>query len=363
MRWRPSLNQKLGIIAGILVLAALVMWGVIIWAMSQQATVTNEPPRNTTNNLVKANNPVSNESLPRQLDGVFVEGSQATIWPISLMIENAAFGGVRPQFGLSYAQVVYELPVEGGITRFMAVFSGDMPDKIGPIRSARPTYLEFNAEFDGLYGHAGGSPEALQAVSGLAVKELSALGADSRFFYRDLERVAPHNLFTSGEQLDLARRDKGLAELPAEFTVWSFKEDEPSHLANTAPFIIDFGSGPLYSVSYRYDDLTNSYERSNGGEVQTDANTGKPLMVKNVVVQLVPAGIPAGADGRVNYNVTGSGKAYIARDGRLIEGTWTKSNRDSRTIFTDATGQEVAFDRGSIWISILPANGSVTLPQ
>jgi hypothetical protein len=192
-------NLILGIIAGVLVLLSIGTWLGVYWVARTPTQIQSnlfQTSRSAVDTPVVEPTPEVNE-LARQTDGVLVETSQAKLYPIAVMIENAAFGGVRPQAGLSYAQIVYEVVVEGGITRFMAIYAGDMPDVIGPVRSARPTYLEFAAEYDALYGHAGGSPEALQAISGLQVKDLSALAADSRFFYRDGSKVAPHNLFTS----------------------------------------------------------------------------------------------------------------------------------------------------------------------
>lgn len=352
----------LGILAGLLVIFAVAIWLGVYWVMQTQTTVAEMVVKPVTTNtvVVEQVDEVANEAA-RQTDGVLVEPNQAKLYPIAVMIENAAFGGVRPQAGLSFAQVVYEIVVEGGITRFMAIYAGEMPEVIGPVRSARPTYLEFASEYDALYAHAGGSPDALQAIDGLAIKSLSALVEDSRFFYRDGSKVAPHNLFTSSNLLALARRDKGLDTEIAEFDSWIFKNDtKPKTKPNTdLSLTVDFGSGPLYVAQYNYTYKTNSYSRWTGGEEQIDAVTGKPLVIKNVIVQVVPAAIPAGDDGRVNFNVTGEGKVYVARDGEIIEGTWKKADRTSRTLWYDSVGKEITLNRGATWIAILPETGTV----
>lgn len=360
-----TLNAKLGIIASSLTVAAGAVWGGVWWASAQPDIILNQPelinqvtPELNTNTVAQ----LVTDLVERRIDGVLVTTDQSNLWPIAVMIENAAFGGVRPQAGLSFAQVVYELPVEGGITRFLAVFGGDMPEKVGPVRSARPTYLEFTSEYDALYAHAGGSPEALEAVDGLAILDLSALAADSKYFFRDNALVAPHNLFTTQELLNTARRDKGLTTQTPDYDSWLFKDDEVAATPSLEPLVFDFGSGPLYAIEYNYNPASNSYDRKDGGDDHTDAVTGKVISPKVVIAQMIPAGTPAGTDGRVNYDVTGSGLAYIAQDGKVIEGIWSKTDRDSRTIFRDAEGNRMAFDRGSIWISLIPATGSVTLP-
>lgn len=359
-----SLNKKLGIVAGSLTIAASIIWGAIIWANNQR-TITIQNPEvinRVTPELTTPAEDTDSDLVERRIDGTLVTADQANLWPIAVMIENAAFGGVRPQSGLSSAQVVYELPVEGGITRFLAVFAGELPEKIGPVRSARPTYLEFSSEYNALYAHAGGSPEALAAVDGLAILDLSALASDATYFFRDQNLVAPHNLFTSQTLLTSARHDKGLDTQTPEYEAWDFKDDEPTNQPSTEPLIYDFGSGPLYSVQYTYNSTTNSYDRQDGGDDHLDANTGKIISPKVVIAQMIPAGVPAGTDGRVNFDVTGTGLAYIAQDGKVIEGVWSKTDRSSRTIFRDAQGNRVEFDRGAIWISLIPATGSVTLP-
>lgn len=359
----PRRNVILAILAGVLVILAVATWIGVYWVMQTQTTVVEMVVKPSVTNTVVAEQ-VEEEvvtKMARQTDGVLVDPSQAKLYPIAVMIENAAFGGVRPQSGLSFAQIVYEVVVEGGITRFMAIYAGDMPEVIGPVRSARPTYLEFASEYDALYAHAGGSPEALQAIDGLAIKSLSALANDSRFFYRDGSKVAPHNLFSSANLLALARRDKGLDTKIAEFDSWVFKDEaRPKTKPDVDVWLtIDFGSGPLYVAQYRYTYKTNSYSRWTGDEEQIDAVTGKPFAIKNVIVQVVPAAIPAGDGGRINFNVTGEGKAYIARDGVVVEGTWKKASRTSRTLWYDSTGKEVALNRGATWIAVLPETGTI----
>lgn len=355
------LNTKLGIIAGVLTLGASGVWGGVWWSLSQNTALpASSVVEQVTPTIATSQTETSTgDILARRIDGALVPAGEANHWPIALMIENAAFGGVRPQSGLSSAQLVYELPVEGGITRFLAIFTGDLPERVGPIRSARATYLEFSSEYDALFGHAGGSPEAMAAVDGLAIKDLSALSADSRFFYRDTTLVAPHNLFSNSDLLTKALRDKQLVEVEPTYEPWDFKDDSPEAKRITQPLAIDFGSGPLYAVEYTYNVETNTYDRSNGGEVQTDAVTGDTLSPKTVIVQIVPAAIPAGDEGRVNYEVTGTGKAYFAMDGTVIEGTWSKVNRAGRTIFRDEAGNRLKLNRGQIWVSIVPASGTV----
>ncbi len=365
--WKNNKNVKLTFIAVILVVCAAVVWIGIFYAIGQQNNkqVTNTTVRSidvdvqpeTVEDIVEE---VDDQLEQRAIDGVLVPIKDASNQPVAIMIENAAFDNVRPQFGLGSAQVVYELIVEGGITRFLAVYSAKFPEKIGPVRSSRPTYLEFVSEYDALYGHAGGSPEALAAIDGLEIKDFSALGADSRFFYRDTSRVAPHNLFTSEELTLFAVRDKELTDYEYDFTSWKFTEDKSPDTEPEDHYVdIDFGSGDLYKVHYEYNYDDNAYIRYNGGERQVDANTDEDITTKNVIVQIIPQGVPAGDEGRVNFNVTGTGVAYIANNGIVTEGTWEKPDRLSRTLYYDESGDEIELTPGTTWISFLPETGSI----
>lgn len=364
--WRENKNLRLGVLAAVLVGGALFVWtGILLVIRSQrliQSAATPTPLTIIEPAIEESIQPDIPEMIDRRIDGTLVEETDVNRQPIGVMIENAAFAGVRPQFGLSQAQLVYEIIVEGGITRLMAVYaSADLPKTIGPVRSARPTFLEFISEVNGLYAHAGGSPDALQAIDGLRIKDLSALGSDARFFYRDSARVAPHNLFTSNSLFTLALRDKNLTDTRPEYDSWTYKDDSPIQPAPTEErFVkIDFGSGEDYLVRWVYDTTANAYQRYNGGELQKDANTDTVLSFKNVIVQIVPPAVPAGEKGRINFAVTGEGDVFIVRDGEVIKGRWKKPDRLSRTQFYTVDGSLIELNRGSTWVEILPETGSI----
>lgn len=365
---RHSRRQlELAIVATILVLAAVGVWYGAWYTVQHQPRISMVPVTAIPQDPIVANTNARTQEIipvlaPRLSDGYLVPAGEDNHLVIGVMIENGAFADVRPQFGLSQAKIVYEMLVEGGITRLLAMFDSDFPKKIGPVRSARPTYLEFISEYNGLYGHAGGSPEAMQAIAGLQLRDLSALAGDSQYFFRDTNRIAPHNLFTSSDLLRLALRDKNLTDVVSDYNTWLFKTDAKPI---TAPPVdsgisIDFGSGPLYQVTFVYDYATNTYQRYNGGELQVDANDNTTLTAHNVIVQIVPPPIAAGDEGRVNFSVTGEGKAYVARDGVVLEGKWRKTDRLSRTEFVDSQGQTIPINRGNTWVEIVPDSGVVT---
>ncbi|MFH1171657.1 MAG: DUF3048 domain-containing protein [bacterium] len=297
----------------------------------------------------------------RLLDGEPLPAGSAQPYPVGVMIENLA--QVRPQAGLADASIVYETLAEGGATRFLALFEGpgDHLEKIGPVRSARPYYLEWNSEVDALHAHAGGSPEALQEISGFSIKDLNGIAHGAKYFFRDHTIAAPHNLFTSSDLLTRALADIGLAAATPTFTSWQYKDDPPiaARPADGAYAKADF-SGRTYAVEYRYARATNDYARLNAGVPHTDALTGQQIHVKNVILQIIPKILDVGEKGRLTLDVTGTGKALLFIDGGANVGTWSKKDRTSRTDFFFEDGKPAVFTRGSTWVEVTPEDEGVS---
>ncbi|MFH0819176.1 MAG: DUF3048 domain-containing protein [Patescibacteria group bacterium] len=355
-------NYQLGIMAVLLVLGAILVWLGVFYSINNQPQIPQPE-------IAKINTNTNKHIVPKKYyrltDGVETDKNKTNRFPLAVMIENLASSEVRPQSGLNDAEIVYEVIVEGGITRFLAIYSSETEiKKIGPVRSARNTFLEFVSEYDALYIHAGGSPNALQAIDGLKINDCSGLSSDGRFYWRDQQFFAPHNLFTSSQLLTYALRDKNLLSLNSNFTSWQFKndEDENSKIENSKlinNIEIDF-SEPNYAVKWEYNPKKNNYLRLNGGQKHTDALTGKQLTAKNVIIEIVPPATSIDDEGRVDFSVTGSGPAIIFQDGKKISGTWEKSSRTERTLYFNESHKEIEFNRGKIWIEILPADRSYT---
>ncbi|MFH0951872.1 MAG: DUF3048 domain-containing protein, partial [Patescibacteria group bacterium] len=296
---------------------------------------------NNTDNLIV----VGEGPWARHIDGVWVDDpAEVNRWPVGIMVENLL--SVRPHWGLSDASVIYETLAESGIPRFLVVYDGpghDVP-MIGPVRSARPYYLEWISEYDGLYAHAGGSPQALQSISGLGINAVNGISSGYQYFWRDPAYGAPHNLFTNSEHMGRALRDRELLDKTPTYEPWIFKDDPPLSERPTDDRInptISFSSAS-YEAHYEYDTDRNTYRRFNGGDEQIDRNTREPLRVNNIVVVRTPGETSAGEKGRILINVTGEGTALVFRDGTVIEGTWKKPSRLERTRFYDADNEEIS---------------------
>ncbi|MFA5070638.1 MAG: DUF3048 domain-containing protein [Patescibacteria group bacterium] len=295
------------------------------------------------------------DQVRRVIDGVYDVRENRQLYPVAVMIENLVT--VRPQAGLENANLVYEALAEGGITRFMAVYNlTSSIAKIGPVRSARPYFLDWVKEYNALYGHVGGSPLAMSLISTYDVFNLDQF-YDSRYFWRDKKIAAPHNVFTSSDLLIFALRDK---KAPAEgnYEGYQFKEEaalgsRPTEQRNIA---IDYSSFS-YKVEYTYDREKNVYLRAQGGEPFVNQKN-EQMAAKNVVVQYVKTSVIE--EGRLSMVTIGEGQAVIFQDGKATAATWKKEGRNQRTLFYDETGKEIEFNAGQTWIQVVPDDRTVT---
>jgi hypothetical protein len=287
------------------------------------------------------------------LTGVALTDASLASRPVTgVMIENSP--DARPQSGLTEAGVVYEAIAEGGITRFLAVFQDTKPNYIGPIRSARPYYLDFIAPYDAGYGHVGGSPEALSDIKTLGIKDLDQF-YNGNAYVRVSERYAPHNVYTGFDKLDKLNSSKGYTS--SKFTAFKRKIDVPQTPTASS---IDFSiSSPLYSPHFVYDAATNSYKRFQNGEAHVDAKTKQQIAPKVVIALVVDKSYDP--DGyHTDYKTVGSGKMYVFQDGVVSEGTWSKSDRKSQFEFTDKNGLPMKLNAGQTWISLVANQSDVT---
>lgn len=305
----------------------------------------DDAPGTVTNTTTQEEEQISR----RALDGVVVDPSVSNLFPWAVMIENLA--STRPQSGLSDAGVVYEALAEGGITRFLAIFAteenlGDM----GPVRSARPYFVDWASEYDGMYVHVGGSPQGLARISELDLRDINQFYNAGTFKYRT-DKNPPHHMFTDYNKLTFTQRDKSYPE-EGSYTSWLFKDDAAlsERPLEAKTISIDF-SAFSYQVEYSYERESNTYLRSQGGAPFFDANTDTQIAPKNVVLQFVS--ISNFDAQRLDITTTGSGNALVFRDGVAVEATWKKTTPTSRTIFYDLQGEEMEFNAGQTWVEVL----------
>jgi len=292
------------------------------------------------------------ESLAESINGVLVYTQISTGRPMAIIIENHP--DARPQSGLSSADIVYEALAEGGITRFLAVFQTAKPAEIGPIRSAREYFASLANEWGALFVHVGGSNEVINQLKNNVYKNLSDANEYyfGDYFIRRKDKPQPHHIFSSTDKLEELATFQKISST-AQYQSWKFKDDQPASTTEaTSNISIDF-SRAGYEVGWQYNSSDNSYNRMQYFLPHLDAITNKQISAKTVVVQVVKVTpVPKDPLLSVDIDLTSGGKAYIFLDGRLIEGEW--KNAQGKTRFYDNNNQEISFNRGSVWIEMVP---------
>jgi hypothetical protein len=299
------------------------------------------------------------------LTGLPVTPAQARRHPIAVMVDDLS--AARPQSGFSSASVVWQAPAEGGIPRYMMIFGETQPTDVGPVRSARYYYIAWAAEWKAVYAHAGGSPQALTTLRAKGNGQLVYNADEFRWsgsFRRIRTRYSPHNLYTTGKQLDSLAKRLG-AKADNYQPAWQFAPDAS---IETRPVggKISFAYATS-AIRYDYDRATNTYLRTVSVEgKQKDAATKKRVAPKNVVVMLMSFG-PLN-DGnpkkhRLEAKVIGSGVAWIATNGKTIKGTWRKKSLTTPTRFYNSAGVEVTLTAGQTFVNVMPSGTSVKITK
>lgn len=290
------------------------------------------------------------------LNGVCVDTVVAqTPAIVAVMIENHP--AARPQAGLVEADVVYEAMVEGNYTRFLAIYPYDrLVAKVGPVRSARPYYLDWLAEYDNpLYMHVGGSPDALALIVKRDIWDANEMYLGNSF-WRASNRAAPHNTYTNTE-----RWQKLIGkETINKFIGWSFTTTSLACSSNCVQTVKIPYLQPDFVTVWKFNSSTSNYERWQGNTLH-QTETG---VIHADTIAIIEAPIKVLDEiGRLEIKTIGSGPAIIIMNGQKINGTWQKSALAERTNFYDQSGREINFKPGKIWVQVVPRLSIVQITQ
>jgi hypothetical protein len=313
------------------------------------------------------------------LTGVNYSKDQRAWWekhrPLGVMVENST--DARPQSGTTFADTVYEAVAEGGITRFLLVFYCQDAGIVGPVRSARTYFLDYISEYGSypLYTHVGGAntsgpANALGQIGDYGwngYNDLSQFSIGFPTFRRDQSRngrevATEHTMYSVTNKLWDVGKERGLTDVDKDGNKWTdnyvpytFKEDAAVGSRPESQSISIAWNDDAYGVEWDYDKANNVYLRTNGGEKHIDRNTKKQITAKNVVVLLMSESrANDGYEGNLHmlYGTKGTGKALLFMDGKEVQGTWKKADREARTKLFDANGAEIKFNKGNIWFTL-----------
>lgn len=270
--------------------------------------------------------------------------------PLAVIIDNAR--GARPQSGLDKADLVVELPVEGGITRFLAFICSEDIEMLGPIRSARPTFIDLAKEFNGILVHAGGSAKALETIGNSKINHLDEImGGPSvaAAFWRVPDRSKPHNLYASSDSLRrISQRMK--YDVDALPSFHSYLQEGETVSGKETNEITIFYANRSCKASYIYDPEKLVFTRYTEAKPHL-TKEGKEITVSNVIVQVVPY-LYLDGDGHMQLIMHGKGDALIFREGKVIEGYW-ENDSGKGTKFKDINGKTISLVPGPTWIEVV----------
>ena len=301
--------------------------------------------------------------------------------PIAIMVENTP--EARPQWGLTTPDIVIEGVVEGGITRMMWIYADaeDIPEKVGPVRSARHDYVEIAKGMNAIFVHWGGSDAknytdkgkftlAYETIANLDVDNLDATKSAGAYFFRDNTRSvsSEHRGCTSSKNIidgikKLGYTTKQTVENWEPFNaseegatnIWG----DTSVTGDCSEISVTFSSG--YVHTFKYDAEAKKYTNYLNGKPMTDGNNSKEMAVENVLVMYTPMTTLNTGKGHQEWNMEVRGEGFYVSNGIGQKINWAKVGKTEALKFYSVNGQELMVTSGQTWIGVVPeANRSLT---
>lgn len=281
---------------------------------------------------------------------------------VTFTVNNIA--AAMPQHGISQADILYEITVEGGATRCLAVFT-DLTDvgPIGSIRSARTYFVSLSKSYNAVFVHSGKSSYAQTLFNTGACDHVDA---DPAAFYRDSARQSAgyayeHTHFTTGEKiLALLNERFDMTVEPDTSYGLGFVDEQVlnGETANTVQ--VNFGSGYVKTTTFTYDESTGSYAAYQHGEDYIDGNTEETLHFENLLVlYAVRTNVPGASGGNVYHELVGGNSGYYISGGQMVPINWTRASDNDSFVYTLEDGSPLNLIPGQTYIGIIPTNGSV----
>lgn len=281
--------------------------------------------------------------------------------PIAVMIDNHK--GAWPQAGLNDAYLVYEIIVEGGETRLMALFKGVNIENIGPVRSSRHYFLDYVLENDAIYVHYGWSPQAQSDISDLEVNNINGITESSKNFWRTNKKSSPHNVLTNISNILSISDRKGYVTTSNTKSVLNYSADEINLEEGEDATLITIPHSKMQIVEYKYDDETQRYIRYARNKLQSDFISGEPVTVKNIIITMCDNYTLDDPENKGRQGLKNIGKfdGYYITNGKAIKIKCIKTDRKEQTLYKTLDGEEIKVNDGNTFINICPTNSEVII--
>ena len=313
--------------------------------------------------------------------------------PIAVMIDNHS--GAWPQANLDKAYLVYEIVVEGGETRLMALFKGQDLEKIGPVRSSRHYFLDYALENDAIYVHHGWSPQAQSDIPKLGVNNINGIAESSKDFWRVKDKYSPHNMFTStasilkiaerkeyettsskesilnyvaeefdlSDKYDMEKVEIETTEVLEQAVEETIEEESTIETITKIATNVTIPHSKLQTVRYEYNEETKTYTRYARNKLQKDWETGEEITTKNIIITFCDNYTLTDREnkGRQGLKNIGTFDGYYITNGKSIPIKCTKTAREEQTVYKDLEGNEIVVNDGNTFINICPTNAEIVI--
>lgn len=364
-----KVKQILFLTSALLLAAALCACGQPGDDSAAGSTVPDEPSVSVIAPITAEPEPPAVHPYTNPLTGEGVDTDLSQNRPIAIMLNNLK--AALPQLGVSQADIIYEVPAEGGITRMLGVFqSVEGVGDLGSVRSARDYYVSLAYGHDAIFLHAGGSPQAYSAIKSWGVTALDCVNGpyEGTLFWRDAERKRnaglEHSVLTSGDTIlellptytRLTLEHKEDFSYPVSFLA----EGETASGQAAGKVTVKFSN---YKTGvFTYDPDTGLYDIEEYGAPYVDGNTGEQVAVKNVLVLNTDISTIRGDEaGRQSVRTTGTGTGQFFCDGTVQDIIWSKTDHSSPLTYTTADGQELKLGVGHTYVNIIGSSAVVTV--
>ncbi|MCF0143777.1 MAG: DUF3048 domain-containing protein [Firmicutes bacterium] len=313
--------------------------------------------------------------------------------PVMVSVPNDTYGAV-PQSNLTQADIIYEFPVEGDLTRLQAVYLTERPDEFGPTRSVRYYFVDLAREYQAAHIGYGWGKHAHSYMYSSGLPYINGM-QETDLFYRNSKKSAPNNAYIKWENIEKYAEENGWWDknTSKDLKPFKFRDDEwkaeieeakatveklqgtedpeeQKELAKAEALVAEPQKASSVKVSSagcnsecKYNEETGLYDRFWYGEPYVDLETGKQLSFSNILVQEVKSTImydpetgEADAKNRLEIDMNSSGEAYLFTNGEVVKGTWSKKSAEARTIFKDEAGNQFRMTPGKTWVYVIDQN-------
>ncbi|MFV2145681.1 MULTISPECIES: DUF3048 domain-containing protein [Isoptericola] len=281
---------------------------------------------------------------------------------LAVKIENSR--EARPQTGLEQADMVWEEVVEGGITRYVAVFHSSVPDAVEPVRSVRPMDPAIVAPLGGILAYSGAQRPFIDAVDASGAQSV-IMDAGDAGFRRNPARPAPHNVI--GDPAAFLAQADGERSVPppAQFAIADDPGEGTAASDGTPASSLEVVMSRMQTTGWQWDEDTGAWLRSEGTSpsmsTSGDQHSATNVVVLEVEVVNTEFRDASGAAVPETRLVGASGTGVVASGGRTLEVEWSKGELADAVELT-AGGETVELEPGSTWVELMPATtGSLTV--